>query len=67
MSRLEIERKILHYSRQIPNHKLLEVLHYLELLNQQKAPLSKPEPVKRFNTMKVPQVIVSPREELHER
>jgi len=65
MSRLEIERKILHYSRQMPNYKLLEVLSYLELLNQQKAPLSRP--VKRFNTMKVPQVIVSPREELHER
>jgi hypothetical protein len=65
MSRLEIERKILHYSRQMPNYKLLEVLNYLELLNQQKAPSS--PPVKRFNTMKVPQVIVSPREELHER
>ncbi len=65
MSRLEIERKILHYSRQMPNYKLLEVLNYLELLNQQKAPAS--QPVKRFNTMKVPQVIVSPREELHER
>jgi hypothetical protein len=36
MNRLEIEQKILHHSRQISDEALLEVLHYLEFLEQKK-------------------------------
>ena len=65
MNRLEIEKKILQCSQQMPDDVLLEVLHYLEFLSQKIAPQNKP--VKRFHTMKVQQVTVVPREELHER
>ncbi|BAP56262.1 hypothetical protein THII_1965 [Thioploca ingrica] len=65
MNRLDIEWKILQYSRQLPESGLLEVLHYLEFLSQKNELQFKP--IKRFNTMKVQQVIVVSREELHER
>ncbi len=63
MNRLEMERRIQYYSRQMPHHTLIEVLHYLDGLNRQQTSSS----AKRFNTMKVPQVKVCLREELHER
>jgi hypothetical protein len=65
MNRVKIERKILQHSQQIPDNMLLEVLHYLEFLSQKTAPPDKP--IKRFNTRKVQEIIVVPREELHER
>ena len=64
MNRLDIEWKILQYSRQLPESGLLEALHYLEFLSQKNELQSKP--IKHFNTMKVQQVIVVSREELHE-
>jgi hypothetical protein len=65
MNRVEIERKILQHSQQMPDNVLLEVLHYLEFLSQKIAPPDKP--IKRFNTMKVQKIIAVSREELHER
>lgn len=65
MNRSEIERKILQHSQQMPDDALLEVLHYVEFLSQKITPQDKP--TKRFNTIKVNKIIVSPREELHER
>lgn len=65
MNRLEIEEKILRHSQQMPDYALLEVLHYIELLSHRITLQNKP--TKRFNTMKVQQIIVVPREELHER
>ena len=65
INRVEIERKILQHSQQMPDNVLLEVLHYLELLSQKIAPLY--NLIKRFNTMKMQKIIVIPREEMHER
>jgi len=65
MNRLEIERKILQHSQQMPDDALLEVLHYVEFLSQKITLQDKP--TKRFNTVKVSKIIVVPREELHER
>lgn len=66
MNRLETEQKILHYSRQIPDEALLEVLHYLEFL-EQKTTSQNNKLHKRFNTAKVKQIAITSRENLHER